>query len=142
MNRREIIALFGVAVFEAQLLPLIAQGSRKARIGYLTGAMLTPEGQSLNGSLEIIKEALRPLGWREGETLDVEVRFANGDFLMLPRLAAELVAQRPDVIVATGSSETKALQDATRDIPIVFLQAPDPLSAGVVDSIARPGRNI
>jgi ABC-type uncharacterized transport system substrate-binding protein len=59
------------------------------------------------------------VGWREGETFDVEARFANGDFLIIPRLAAELVAQQPDVIVATGSSEAKAFQAATRDIPIV-----------------------
>lgn len=73
----------------------------------------------------------------------MDARFANGDFSNIPRLAVELVALRPDVIVATGSSETKALQAATRDIPIVFLQiVADPVALGVVDSIARPGRNI
>ena len=63
---------------------------------------------------------LHALGWREGENLHVEWRFANGDPASLPRLAAELVALRPDVLVAGGTIETKALQAATSDIPIVF----------------------
>jgi putative tryptophan/tyrosine transport system substrate-binding protein len=86
--------------------------------------------------------SLQQLGWREGETFVVDARFANGDFSIIPRLAVELVAQRPDVVVATGSSEAKALQIATQDIPIVSLQVAEPLSLGLVDSIARPGRNI
>lgn len=142
MNRRQIIVLLAAAFFHARSAPLDAQGQRKVRVGYLTGAISTPEGRSLTGSLETLKEGLHQLGWRENETFNVDVQFGNGDFSIIPRLAEELVARRPDVIVATGSSETKALQAATRDIPIVFLQIPDPLSLGVVDSIARPGRNI
>jgi putative ABC transport system substrate-binding protein len=143
MRRREFIVLFGVALLQATAGTLGAQTHRKARIGYLTGGAATPEGGSLTGSLEILKEGLQQLGWREGDTFDVDARFASGDFSNIPRLAAELVALRPDVIVATGSSETKAFQAATRDIPIVFLQiVADPISLGLVDSIARPGRNI
>jgi ABC transporter substrate binding protein len=70
---------------------------------------------------------------------NVEARFANGDFLNIPPLASELVTLRPDLIVATGSSETTALQAATRDIPIFFLQIVDPLSLGVV-APASPSR--
>jgi putative ABC transport system substrate-binding protein len=142
MKRREFIALFAVLVLPAAAHPLSAQSKRMTRIGYLTGAAPTPEGGSHTGSLETLKEGLHQLGWRERETFDMEARFANGDSSLIPRLAAELVARRPDVIVATGSSETKALHAATQDIPIVFLQIPDPISLGVVDSIARPGRNI
>src|SRR5262245_2720581 len=134
MKRREFIALFAVALFPASADPLGAQTHRKVRIGYLTGGVATPEGGSLTGSLEILKQGLQQLGWREGDTFDVDARFANGDFANIPRLAAELVALRPDLIVATGSSETKALQAATRNIPIVFLQiAADPVALGVVD---------
>jgi len=139
MRRREFITLFtGAAVFAPD--PLRAQSPRRTRIGYLNGGKAPPEGGS--PSLEILKDGLHQLGWREGETYDVEPRFANGDFSIIPGLAAELVARRPDVIVATGSSETTALQAATRDIPIIFLQISDPLSLGVVNSIARPGNNI
>jgi len=142
MKRRDFMALVSAAIFQGASPELDAQDLRKVRLGYLNGAIATPEGGSLSGSLETLKEGLDWHGWREGETFEVEARFANGDSSLIPRLAAELVARRPQVIVATGSNETRALQTATRDIPIVFLQIPDPLSLGVVDSIARPGRNI
>jgi hypothetical protein len=131
MRRRELIALISIAVLHGASRPLSSQVSRKARIGYLTGAVRAPQGGSLTGSLEILKEGLHQLGWREGETFEVEARFADGDFLIIPRLAGELVALRPDVIVATGASEAKALQGATQEVPIVFLQVPDPLSVGL-----------
>jgi putative ABC transport system substrate-binding protein len=84
---------------------------------------------------------LRALGWREGENLQIELRSSNGELASLPRLAAELVALRPDVLIANGSDETKALQAATSDIPI-FQGSSDPIGYGLVDSIARPGRNV
>ena len=85
---------------------------------------------------------LRALGWREGENLQIAARSCNGDLASLPRLAAELVALRPDVLIAVGSTEAKALQAATSDIPIFFQVSTDPVGYGLVDSIARPGRNI
>ena len=69
-------------------------------------------------------------------------RICNGDLASLPRLAAELVALRPDVLIAVGSTEAKALQAATSDIPIFFPASPDPVGYGLVDSIAHPGKNI
>jgi putative ABC transport system substrate-binding protein len=84
---------------------------------------------------------LHALGWREGENLQWEMRCCNADPANLPRLAAELVALRPDVLIAAGSTETKALQAVTSDIPIVFMMSTDPVGLGIVDSIARPGRN-
>ena len=83
---------------------------------------------------------LHALGWHEGDNLHVEGRF--GDLASFPRLAAELVALRPDVLIANGSDETKALQAVTSDIPIVFMSSSDPVGYGLVDSIAHPGRNI
>jgi putative tryptophan/tyrosine transport system substrate-binding protein len=88
----------------------------------------------------LLASGLRAFGWREGENLQIESR--NGDLASLPRLAAELVALRPDVLIANGSDETKALQAATSDIPIFFQLSSDPVGYGLVDSIARPGRNI
>src|SRR5215475_13353951 len=125
MERREIIALLGIAAFQAASRPLRAQGAQRVRIAFLGGAVSTPEGGTLTGSLETIREGLHRLGWREGETFEMDARFASGDFSIIPRLAAELVAWRPDVIVSAGSTETKALQAVTREIPIVFLQIPD-----------------
>src|SRR5215471_13800709 len=135
MTRRGFIALFSIAVLCAAIVPISAQAPRQARIGYLNGAVRTSEGGS--PSLEALKEGLHQLGWREDHTFNVEPRFANGDSLNIARLASELVTLRPDLIVATGSSETKALQAATRDIPIVFLQIVDPLSLGVVGTRGR-----
>jgi putative ABC transport system substrate-binding protein len=85
---------------------------------------------------------LRALGWREGENLQIAARSCNGDIASLPRLAAELVALRPDVLIAVSSTEAKALQAATSDIPIFFQVSSDPVGYGLVDSIARPGKNI
>jgi ABC transporter substrate binding protein len=85
---------------------------------------------------------LNALGWREGENLQITARSSNGDLASLPRLAAELVALRPDVLIAPGSTEAKALQAATSDIPIFFQASSDPVGYGLVDSIARPGKNI
>jgi putative tryptophan/tyrosine transport system substrate-binding protein len=115
-----------------------AQTRGPKRIGYLSGA-----SQDLReNTIDILEKHLRALGWRAGETIEFERRWADGDFSRLPRLASELVMLRPDVIVATGSSETTSLHAATKEIPVVFIQVLDPLSLGVVASIARPGGNM
>jgi putative ABC transport system substrate-binding protein len=84
---------------------------------------------------------LNALGWREGDNLLIESRWGYGDPAKLPTLAAELVALRPDLLVAGGTIETKAIQAATSDIPIVWGSSTDPVGSGIVDSLARPGRN-
>lgn len=116
----------------------LAQTRGSKRIGYLSGAS---QGMRENTS-DILEETLRNLGWRPGETIQFERRWADGDFSRVPGLASELVALKPDVIVATGSSETSALHAASTDIPVVFIQVLDPVALGVVESIARPGGNI
>ena len=78
MKRREIIVLLGVVALHVSSPPLSAQSLRKARIGFLTGGVSRPEGGSLTGSLETLKEVLGQLGWREGDAFDVEARFGNG----------------------------------------------------------------
>ena len=152
MRRRDFIGLLcGAAgawtcpdVFAAQKSPI-------ARIGLLSVAPLpiesaTPGCNSGRGDLPPINcwlsDDLNALGWREGENLQIAARSSNGDLASLPRLAAELVALRPDVLIAVGSTEAKALQAATSDIPIFFQVSSDPVGYGLVDSIARPGRNI
>src|SRR6202022_1802807 len=89
-----------------------------------------------------LKASLRDLGWRENETIDIDERWADGDVSRLPRLASELVQLRPDAIATTGSSEAKALQAVTQDIPIVFHVVADPIASGGVATISRPGGNI
>jgi putative tryptophan/tyrosine transport system substrate-binding protein len=137
MRRRELLASFLAGAVGATGHSVRAQAPRRARIGYLSGTI-----PAQGFAADILKQGLHELGWHEGESLAFDERYAQGDVTMLPRLAAELVALRPDVLVASGSSESKALQAATRDIPIVFLQGADPVSMGLVASIARPGGNI
>jgi putative ABC transport system substrate-binding protein len=142
MQRREFITLIGGATLavtcSAVIDPSEAQTARRKRLGYLSG------GSQSGGEFtsDVLKASLRDLGWRGSETIDIDERWADGDVSRLPRLASELVQLRPDVIAVTGSSETKALQAVTQDIPIVFHVVSDAIASGVVTSISRPGGNI
>src|SRR5262249_40122851 len=92
--------------------------------------------------LALLLTYLSALGWRVGETLEIVDGEAEGDTAKLPHLAAEIVAARPNVIACTGTSEATALRAATTDIPIVFHIITDPLTLGIVTSLARPTGNI
>lgn len=138
MRRRDLLTgALGFTCF-AVLDTSAAQTVRRKRLGYLSGGR---QGTGNEYTSAILKASLRDLGWRANETIEIDERWADGDVSRLPRLANELVALRPDVIAATGTSEAKALQAATQDIPIVFLIVADPIASGVVASISRPGGN-
>jgi putative tryptophan/tyrosine transport system substrate-binding protein len=107
------------------------------RMGWLSAS--TP---STVPGLALLLTYLSALGWHDGETLEVVGRQAEGDTSKLSRLAAEIVAARPDVIACTGTPEASALRAATAEIPIVFHFIPDPLALGIVTSLARPAGNI
>src|SRR5262249_56667207 len=91
--------------------------------------------------LTAFQQALRELGWTIGNNVRLEIRWATPDGVKIRQQVAELVALAPDVILATGGSSMAPLQQATRILPIVFVQVPDPVAAGFVDSLARPGGN-
>jgi putative ABC transport system substrate-binding protein len=84
---------------------------------------------------------LQELGWTDGRNIRVDTRWAAGDAALIRRFASELVALAPDVILAPGSATLGPLLDVTRAVPIVFVHVPDPVGAGYVDSLARPGGN-
>jgi putative ABC transport system substrate-binding protein len=107
-----------------------------ARVGILTA------GSGLPAMREVFHQSLRDLGYVEGHNLTVEQRQAGGQLERLPALAAELVRGEPDVIVALGPSALRAAQQATRTIPIVMLVSGDPIGAGFVPNLTRPGGNI
>ena len=90
----------------------------------------------------MFEQTLQQLGWVIGRDLKIETREVGGDLDRARRYAAELVALAPDVIFGIGSVPIAALQQATRTIPIVFMNVPDPVGAGVVQSMAHPGGNI
>ena len=138
MKRREFITLLGGAA----AWPLAAraqQAERMRRIGVLmTTAADDPEGQA---RLAAFVQGLQQLGWTDGRNVRIDTRWAAGNADDIRKYAAELVALAPDVILAPGSATVAPLLQATRTVPIVFVHVPDPVGAGFVDSLARPGGN-
>ncbi len=123
--------LFSPVAAEAQ------QAAKVARIGYLaTNLAANPH------LLEAFRQGLRDLGYVEGRNLVIEYRSAEGNLERLPALAAELVALKVDVIVGPGTPHALAAKQATRALPIVFAFAADPVTSGLVTSLARPGGNV
>ena len=137
MRRREFLGVVGGAV--AWPITTHAQPERMRRIGVL---MSTPaDDQEGQARINAFAQALRMLGWIEGRNVRVDTRWAAGDANRGRQYAAELVALMPDVILASGGSVVGPLLQATRTVPIVFTQTPDPVGAGFVNSLARPGGN-
>ena len=138
MKRRAFIAGLGSAA--AWPLAVRAQPpERMRRIGMLMNRVAdNPEAQA---RLKAFAQGLQQLGWAEGRNVRMDVRWTAGVAEHLHRYAAELVAIMPDVILADGAVSVSALQGATRSVPIVFAGVPDPVGAGFVKSLARPGGN-
>src|SRR6195256_5194684 len=139
MRRREFITLLsGTAV----VWPVAARAQKReriARIGVLMSAPADdPEGQA---RFTAFRQGLQKFGWTEGQNVHIDVRWAGGDAALDRRFSTELLSLTPDVILATASPTVAALQLATRTVPIVFAHAVDPVGAGFVDSLARPGGN-
>jgi putative ABC transport system substrate-binding protein len=138
MRRRQFITLlFGAAA--AGPLAARAQQGRLPVVGYLHA--VSPEGQETNVAL--VRKALGEHGLVEGRNFAIEYRFANNDYNRLPELAADLVHREVAVILALGGAVvTRAAKVATPKIPIVFVQAQDPIAMGLVASLNRPGGNV
>ena len=138
MRRREFITLIG----SAAVVPLVAaaQPSESMR---RVGVLMSTAADDREGQARIaaFRQGLQKLGWIEGQNVRLDIRWGGGDADLDRRFAAELVALTPDVILATASSTVAALQGATRTVPVVFAHAVDPVAAGFVDSLARPGGN-
>jgi putative ABC transport system substrate-binding protein len=143
MRRREFITLLGGAVSAPAMLPFPARAQHNGgmrRVGVLFGlAEGDPEGRS---RVDAFQQGLGKLGWTAGRNVAIDYRWGAGDAERIRASAAELVAFKPDVILAGATVSLVALQKATRDIPIVFAQVTDPVGAGFVASLARPGGNI
>jgi putative ABC transport system substrate-binding protein len=140
MRRREFIALAGGALVAWPLSTRAQQpAGRIYRIGYLS---IGAREQTLYAT-KAFDEGLRSLGYRVGENVVIEYRFANAEIERLPALAADLVRIGVDVIIAAGGNPaTDAAMKATTTIPIVMTTVVDPVSAGIVASLARPGGNV
>ena len=115
-----------------------AQQSKKIpRLGYLAAVSASADAPRL----EAFRQGLRELGYVEGQNIIIEYRHQAGDFERLPALAAELVALKIDVLVAVTTNAALAASKTTTTIPIVFMGVTDPITAGLVDSLPRPGKN-
>ena len=141
IRRREFVALFGGAAawpFAARA----QQAERMRRIGLLMStAADDPESQR---RLVAFVQGLQQAGWTVGHNLQVDTRWASGDGARLRRYVAELLALAPDIIVTggRGAAIVPLVQQASREIPIVFVQGVDPVGTGYVASLARPGGNV
>src|SRR5262245_4785083 len=140
MRRRELITLLGAAAAAWPLAARAQQPERMRRIGVLLPAAAdNPEFQAWVGAFN---QGLALLGWIIGRNVRIDTRWATPYPAEIRKHAAELVALAPDVIVAHGLGTVVPLLQATRSVPIVFPVAADPVGAGIVDSLARPGGNV
>ena len=138
MRRREFILLVGGAAATWPLAARAQEPSGVRRIGVLMNISDDPEGKA---RLAAFRQSLEQLGWIDGRNVRIDTKWADGDVERIRRLATEMVSQSPDVILATGSAAAAPLLQATRTVPIVFVNTPDPVGAGYVKSLARPGGN-
>src|SRR5215208_1872077 len=139
--RRDFIAGSAGATFASSAKRASAQavGGLK-RIGVLVEDE-QPDAEA-RSRLWAFRDGLETLGWIDGRTVLIEYRFGGGDPARIRTFATELAALKPDVMLGSGAPVTGALREVTRTIPIVFVQASDPVGAGLVASLGRPGGNI
>jgi len=139
MRRRDVITLLGGAATAWPLAARAQQSDRVRRIGVLIP--VAADDAEAKARLAAFRQGLRQLGWVDGRNVQIDTRWSGGDPERIRTHAAELVALTPDVILAAGGVVMGPLLQATRTVPIVFTQTPDPVGAGFVASLARPGGN-
>jgi putative ABC transport system substrate-binding protein len=136
MQRRDLLRAIGTGL----LWPLAARASDVGRVGVLmNGIAANAAGQSY---MQTFVQELSRLGWSEGRNLQLEMRWSAGEPSLARTYAADLVALRPQVMLASSTTNLAALIDATHTIPIVFVEVADPLAQGFVSSLEHPGGNI
>jgi putative tryptophan/tyrosine transport system substrate-binding protein len=140
MRRREFITLVGSAAATWPLTVRAQQPNRMRLIGVLMGYAESDPGAQFE--LAVFRSALSKLGWTEGSSLRIELRWGAGDPDRTTTFAKELVGLRPDVILGQTTPVTDALGRETRTIPIVFVSVSDPIASGFAASLARPGGNV
>ena len=137
MKRRDFITLLGAAA-AWPLAALAQQRERVRRIGVLMNLAADSEGQARHRAFV---QALQELGWSDDRNVRLDTRWGAGNTDRVREYAAELVALAPDVILASGATSVGPLQQASRTVPIVFVNVTDPVGAGFVASLGRPDGN-
>jgi len=139
IGRREFIMALGGAVASWPLTARGQQPYQMRRVGVLLFfAEGDPAGQA---AMATFRQGLQELGWTEGRNMTIDFRFGAADADAFRKDAAELIALRPDVVVASSAGIARAFQQASSSVPIVFATASDPVGGGLVESLARPGGN-
>jgi len=139
MKRREFLSFVSGAAVAWPLAVRAQEAARARKIGVLFAFLDSdPESQS---RIAAFQQELESLGWREGQNIQIEYRWANGDAERFRSFAAELVAARPDVLVGHASPSAEALARETGTIPIIFAVVSDPIASGLAASVSEPGRN-
>ncbi len=140
MRRRDFITLIGGAATAWPLALRAQQSEQKRRIGVLMNRLEgDPEAEA---RLAAFQQGLQQLGWTAGSNVQIDIRWGADDADRERRSAAELVGLAPDIILASGTLSVRALQQLSHTLPIVFVGVTDPVGAGFVDSLARPGGNV
>jgi putative tryptophan/tyrosine transport system substrate-binding protein len=140
-KRRDVITLLGGAAAAWPVAAYGQQGDRMRRVGAITGVI--ESDTAYQARFSAFRRELQRLGWTEGHNVLIDQRFGSaGDVDVVRKHARDLVALGPDVIVAGGSPNVAALKQASRTVPIVFVGVVDPVGAGFVANLARPGANI
>ena len=138
-TRRELLrAAAGVTALLVQRL-VLSQTTRKVKI---VAILSIANAQRVGRQMDAILQGMRDFGWIEGQNIEYRMSFADGDMQRLDALAADLVAQKVDVIVVGGSVDARAAQRSTTSIPIVMASASNAVGSGLISSLARPGGNI
>src|SRR6266699_3115405 len=140
MTRRNFVNLLGLA---AATWPLLASAQLADRSLRRIGVLMNLAADDRIGQVRLAAflQGLQQLGWVDGRNVRIDTRWAAGDREYFRKYAAELVALRPDVILAFATPAVTALQEITRTVPIVFVGVIDPVGSGLVTSLARPGGN-
>ena len=136
MRRREFVTLLGGAA----AWPFAARAQQADRVRRI-GVLMSTDDAEGQARMTAFVHGLQQLGWADGRNVRIEARWTAGKAENVRRYVAELAALAPDVIMATGSATVGPLLQSTRATPIVFAQVPDPVGAGFVESLARPGGN-
>ena len=140
MKRREFITLIGGAAAAWPFTARAQQTEQMRRIGVLIPA--ATDDKIFQARLAALLQGLQQLGWSDGRNLRIDIRWGAGDADLIRKHAVELVALAPDVVIAFASISVASLRQVTRAVPIVFTLAADPVGAGYVESLARPGGNV
>ena len=140
MKRRELITLLGGAAAAWPLAARAQQSARLRKIGVL--AIGTETNPAYHANVTAFLEALRDLGWMDGQNVRIDLRWGSGDANLQKAFAGELVKLTPDMILAAGTINLTFLHEATKSIPIVFVQVSDPVAQHFVASLTRPGGNL